>query len=116
MVGTIFWYTMAVSRTGKNVEMSCTNTSEPNSLVPLAAKVARGSWIVAKPGTTSPAKQAKRVIQQIDAIPDKAAPDWVDTSVTKNAPAMNRPALSDDDMRFITSGPTIGLIASFVMA
>lgn len=107
---------MAVNRTGTNVEISCTNISEPNSLVPLAAKVARGSWIVAKPGTTSPAKHTKSVIQQIEAIMDNAAPDWVDTSVTKNAAARNKPVFSEDDMRFITSGPTKGLIASFVMA
>ena len=107
---------MAVSKTGMSVEISCINTSDPNSLVPCAAKVANGSWILAKPGTTSPAKHTKRVMQQMDAIPDRAAPLCVDTSVIKKAAARSSPVLSDDEIRFMTSGPNIGLMASLVMA
>jgi len=107
---------MAVSKTGMNVEISCINTSDPNALVPCAAKVANGSWMLTNPGTTRPAKHAKRAMQQMDAIPDRAAPLCVDTSVIKKAAARSSPVFSDDEMRFMTSGPNIGLMASFVMA
>lgn len=107
---------MAVNNTGTKVDISCMNMSDPNSLVPCAANVARGSWIWARPGMTSPAKHAKSIIQQMDAMPDRAAPLCVETSVTKNAAAANKPALPEEDIVLIMSSEKIGLRASLVMA
>jgi len=56
-----------------------------------------------RPGRTNPAKHAKRVMQHIEAIPDKAAPLCVDTSVTKNVAATNSPAFPDEDSMSIMS-------------
>ena len=96
--------------------MSCINISDPNSLVPCAAKTDIGSLICASPGRTSPAKHAKRVMQQIEAIPDSAAPLCVDTSAIKNVAAAKRPALPEEEIMSIMSWEKKGLMKSLVIA